>query len=80
MRDPERIPKILELISQLWLKDEDLRFNQLIYILQTEYSNKHGEIGKVVSTTEDGYSQVGFDLFNAEDDQFLDFLRNKRMD
>lgn len=31
MRDPARIPRILDLISKVWLANPDLRFCQLIY-------------------------------------------------
>jgi hypothetical protein len=77
MRDPKRIDKILGLIKQIWLNHPDLRFQQLIYILQSDYSHKNNSIGKVESIEKDGYSRIGFDLFNTEDDQFIEFLSEK---
>ncbi|RDH41251.1 DNA glycosylase AlkZ-like family protein [Zooshikella ganghwensis] len=38
MRDPQRIKQVLELINQIWMNSPDLRFNQLIYNLQYDYS------------------------------------------
>lgn len=31
MRDPDRIPEILELVAQIWKKESDLRLGQLIF-------------------------------------------------
>jgi len=77
MRDSERISEFLNLINVLWAKNPDLRFNQLIYILQNGYSKKNGNIGKIESVEVDGFKQVGFDLFNTEDGRFLEYLKNK---
>ncbi|TQV74103.1 hypothetical protein FLL45_14700 [Aliikangiella marina] len=75
MRDPERIDEILDLIGRIWKKYPDLRFQQLIYICQSEYSEMHKGLGKVESEEKDGFKRVGFDLFNLEDDQFLKYLK-----
>jgi len=77
MRDSERINEFLNLINVLWAKKPDLRFNQLIYILQNGYSKKNGNIGKIESVDVDGFKQIGFDLFNTEDDRFLEYLKNE---
>ena len=77
MRDPQRINETLELINELWTKTPDLRFNQLIYILQNGYSENNSGVGKVESIEVDGFKQTGFDLFNAEDDDFLQHLKNE---
>lgn len=77
MRDPNRIPEMLELLNELWQQDKDLRFNQLVYILQSQYSQLNGGEGKISSTTADGFTQTGFDFFNIEDDKFSDFLKRK---
>ncbi|GGI93419.1 DUF1040 family protein [Shewanella gelidii] len=77
MRDPQRINKFLELINQLWTKNPDLRFNQLIYILQNGYSQINSGVGEVESAENDGFKQTGFDLFNVEDDDFLEYLKSK---
>ena len=77
MRDPDRIPEILELINQIWQRDVDLRFNQLIYILQSEYSSANGGEGKVEEKIDFSFSRVGFDMFNTEDDGFISFLKSK---
>ena len=77
MRDPSRIQELLDLIKELWLKHPDLRFNQLIYILQSEYSLKNDCIGLVKEQEVDGFAREGFDLFNTEDDDFIKFLKMK---
>ena len=75
MRDPNRIEELMDLINLIWLKDPDLRFNQLIYILQSGYSASNNEEGKVMGEEIDGFSRVGYDLFNLEDDSFVEYLR-----
>ena len=77
MRDSERIQELLDLIKELWFKDPDLRFNQLVYILQSEYSFKNNGIGLVKELEVDGFAREGFDLFNTEDDAFINFLKMK---
>jgi uncharacterized protein YihD (DUF1040 family) len=37
MRDPNRIPIILEKLNKIWSKYPDLRFNQLMVIISSEY-------------------------------------------
>jgi len=74
VRDPERIDEMLGLISRIWKKYPHFRFQQLMYILQSEYSEMHKGIGKVESEEIDGFKKVGFDLFNLEDEKFLQYL------
>jgi hypothetical protein len=77
MRNPQRIDELLELINQLWKQEPDLRFNQLIYILQSGYSQANAGIGKVEIEEADGFKQTAFDLFNTEDDSFFEYLKTK---
>jgi len=77
MKDPERINEFLEQINQLWMVNPDLRFNQLIYILQNGYSQVNSGVGKVESTVIDGFKQTGFDMFNIEDASFLEYLKGE---
>ena len=74
MRDPERIDQILNLIKEIWLQNPDLRFNQLVYNLQHEYSINNKGIGQINLVESDGFTRTGFDLFNLEDDKFLEHL------
>jgi len=74
MRNPERIQEILRLLEKIWTANPDLRFQQLMYILQSEYSESHDQIGKVESKEVDGLKTIGFDLFNLEDDRFKNYL------
>ena len=77
MRDPERIQELLDLLKELWLRDPDLRFNQHIYNLQSEYSYMNSDIGQIKEVASDGFERIGFDLFNLEDNDFSKFLRTK---
>ncbi|TDF35470.1 hypothetical protein EYS14_18805 [Alteromonadaceae bacterium M269] len=77
MRNLDRIPETLGLIERIWEKDPDLRFNQLIYNLQRGYSQENKDIGKIEEVIDDGFSRVGFDLFNLEDDSFIEYLRKQ---
>ncbi|WP_411825382.1 hypothetical protein [Luteolibacter sp. AS25] len=74
MRPPERIDEILELIENIWKKCPDMRFMQLLYVLQMEITEAQGGRGKVIEAKEDGFERVGFDLFNLEDTEFKAFL------
>lgn len=65
------------LINNIWQQDPDLRFNQLIYNLQSDYSHENGGIGKVEERIDKSFSRVGFDLFNLDDKDFIEYLRKK---
>lgn len=74
MRDPNRIERILLLILEIWQREPDMRFQQLIYVLQRRYSLENNGYGKVTETEQDGLQKTGFDMFNLEDDNFERFL------
>lgn len=76
MRPPERIDEILELIRQIWKKNPDMRFMQLLYILQMECAESQNGWGKVIEKEEDGSQRVGYDLFGFEDVAFQKLLEN----
>ena len=44
MRQIKRIPVVIELIEDEWLKNPDLRFFQLVHNLQFELGNKSGDL------------------------------------
>jgi uncharacterized protein YihD (DUF1040 family) len=48
MRDPKRIDKIIDSLEELWLKNPDLRFGQLIYNL-----SKQGNIDDIFNPEDD---------------------------
>lgn len=75
MRDPSRIQELLKLLEQAWSRDPDLRFNQLLYNLQYGYTQSNGGIGQVKEYSSDGFERIGFDLFNLEDDDFINYVR-----
>lgn len=77
MRPPERIDEILSLFKKTWKQSPDLRFMQLMYAMQSDYSERNNRVGRIEATEADGLLRVGYDLFHLEDDQFLDFLKNR---
>ncbi|MFZ6749045.1 hypothetical protein [Undibacterium sp. Ren11W] len=80
MRPLERIDEISELIKEIWNEDPDMRYMQLIYVLQSSFSQKNKAVGKVVERMDETYLRIGFDLFNTEDEEFKIFLENYLFD
>lgn len=76
MRDPERIQELLDLVKEIWLREPDLRFNQLLYNLQRGYSQKNGGVGQIKEIEADDLTRIGFDFFNLEDNSFIEYLRS----
>ncbi|ELA6770331.1 hypothetical protein RB986_001184 [Vibrio alginolyticus] len=77
MRDPKRIETTLSLLKKLWSNNTDLRFNQLIYNLQREFSLENDGKGQITEISQEGIQHVGYDLFYIEDDIFIQFLERK---
>ncbi|MHC6802812.1 hypothetical protein ACYTR9_21005, partial [Vibrio antiquarius] len=77
MRDPKRIETTLSLLKELWSNNTDLRFNQLIYNLQREFSLENDGKGQITEISQEGIQHVGYDLFYIEDDIFIQFLERK---
>jgi len=84
MRDVSRIPKVLRAIHEIWSKQPDTRFNQLIHNLQYEYSNsKSGAYKRELWEKEEHKHFTAYgrhhivDLFHVEDEDFLLFLESK---
>lgn len=76
MRSPERIDEISSLIKDIWNEDPDMRYMQLIYVLQAAYSKQNDGVGKVEDQSDAMYTKVAFDLFNVEDDDLKLFLES----
>lgn len=74
MRDPKRIQEILSLLTDIWTHKPDLRFMQLILILQAQYSHRNNDIGQVIGLEDRGNQKIGYDMFYVEDDGFIKFL------
>lgn len=67
MKDPKHIQELLELIKEIWLRDPDLRFNQLLYNLQYGYSYKNEGVGQVKEIGPDGFTRtLNFPQFSGE--------------
>ncbi|ENP0848502.1 hypothetical protein ACM6XU_000724 [Vibrio parahaemolyticus] len=77
MRDPKRIETTLSLLKELWGNSTDLRFNQLVYNLQREFSLENDGKGQITEISQDGIQHVGYALFYIEDDIFIQFLERK---
>jgi hypothetical protein len=84
MRDPERIERILDLIKQIWIKQPDSRFMQLMSNITWNYSAENNDAYKEYSyskwETPKGIlfnkDVVNVDLFHLEDDKLELFLQN----
>ena len=75
MRSESRIAEIQALIESIWRANPDLRYMQLIYLLQLSYTQQHDRNGIVETEDSDGFPKVGFDLFNVEDAKLIRFLQ-----
>ena len=61
MRDPDRIPKVLKAVEDLWRRDPDLRLGQLL-VNATKYSGRHVVCPEVFSL-EDEALLVGLERY-----------------
>lgn len=73
MRDRRRIPRIISLLQKIWEQQHDVRFNQLISNLQSQYSHLNDNYGKKVIDSNRG---TYLDLFFLEDDKWEIFLED----
>ncbi len=84
MRDPKRIPEVMNLIQGIWEKQPDTRFNQLIHNLQVEFDERNG-MKYLRRFYEKDELEIGIifmessvtDLFYLEDEKFIEFLQWK---
>ena len=74
VKDLERIDEILELLRIMWKTQPELRFGQLIFTLQHEYSQANNEVGKVEIIETGCFNKIGFDFYYIEDRPFREFL------
>jgi hypothetical protein len=84
MRDPKRISQVLYYLNCIWQKQPDTRFNQLIYNLQWEFNKAWQDKYTNKLYREEGnglhfmfVQSNTVDLFNVEDDKFIEFLKAK---
>lgn len=76
MRPLERIDEISNLIKEIWNELPSMRYMQLIYVLQSSFSEKNKNIGRIEAGEDGTNSRIGFDLFHIEDDKLKLFLEN----
>ncbi|MBL5767359.1 hypothetical protein B5V88_07105 [Heyndrickxia sporothermodurans] len=78
-RETERINRMLRLFQEIWETNSDMRFFQLMDMLQREYASKKNGYGKREGFELDskGYKfPISFvDLFYLEDNVFEEFLQ-----
>ncbi|MEI8659240.1 hypothetical protein [Vibrio sp. Hal054] len=72
--DISRIDRLLFLLNAIWVKNPELRFNQLIYLVHDSYSAKRVNLGRVTMDDGGNVPVTGFDMFNLSDDKFIDHL------
>lgn len=83
MRNPNRRKRVMDLISLIWDKQNDTRFNQLTHNLQREYANKKGSYRTTLYRKEEFKYHTVYgeetvvDLFDVEDEEFIEFLQEK---
>lgn len=85
MRDPRRIQQAIYYLNKIWMKQPDIRFNQLIHNLQWEFDQAHNgkcseELYRREPNVEGSYifhKADVVDLFHVEDDKFIAFLKAK---
>lgn len=79
MRDPNRINRIMLLIHQVWQKQPDMRFFQLLSWIEFEYSKSNNDFGRreLIYREQSGFetNYPVIDLFYLEDDQIENFLQ-----
>ena len=79
MRDPKRIDELMSLLTELWKKHPDTRFNQLLDSLQYKYQD--GRYVKRAIRKDEGWHsyeevEVSYpDLFYVEDEDFIKYLK-----
>jgi aspartyl-tRNA synthetase len=80
MRDPNRIQELMLLLTWIWSDHPDMRFNQLLHHLQSEFATKNNKGFRNVWEREDLFGKITLipvrqlDLFYVEDDEFIKFL------
>jgi hypothetical protein len=76
MRDPNRIEAMLAIVNDIWRRNPDMRFNQLIYNLQRGYSEQNEGYGAIQSHEDpDGLNRTGYDFFHLADADFIKYLK-----
>lgn len=81
MRNPERIPRVLKLIEEIWKLQPDARFLQMIHNLTVIYSEQNNNVlNKTVYEKEESTYITSYRLdetvdgFYLEDREFEKFL------
>ncbi len=79
MRNPERIEVICNLMKEVWKKDPDMRFIQLVEAIKSRYSIQNDYEGRRKYYSKDNnveFEHYIYDLFHLEDEVLEEFLRS----
>lgn len=79
MRDPERIERIMGMVQEIWKHEPDMRFFQLMAVLESRYSKANNAFGRRELFEKEESRGILFpynivDLFHLEDDKLEAFL------
>lgn len=82
MRNPERINVAMMALTEIWKRNPDVRFHQLIESLKTQYVEDNEAHHHVVKSYKTEYHNgvpvedavFSIDMFYLEDDKWIDFL------
>jgi len=82
MRNLERIDVAMNALTEIWKRNQDMRFHQLVESLKSQYveeNEAHYHVIKSYRTKFYNGNPVeepvfSIDMFNLEDDEWIDFL------
>jgi uncharacterized protein YihD (DUF1040 family) len=84
MRNPQRIYEVMALITLIWEKCPDIRFNQLVNSLQMDFTLENPKYIREYWSKDESISYLTTyvqhrqpDLFSLEDEVFIEFLKTK---
>ena len=83
MRNPERIKLVLDLIGKIWETYPDMRFNQLLSLLQDKYAEEKDAHQETFWDKQEYNGIVTYqktvivELFYVEDELFIEFLQKE---
>ncbi len=84
MRNPERIDVAMKALTEIWKRNPDVRFHQLVESLKTQYVEDNEAHYHVIKSYKTEYyngkpvenTVFTIDMFYLEDDEWINFLIN----
>ncbi|PGO60596.1 hypothetical protein [Priestia megaterium] len=83
MDNTARIAKTMALVTQIWMSQPEMRFNQIVHNLQSEFYQKTGQGIRCFDYTKDEFTGAlevrthAMDMFYVTDENFIPFLEEK---